>query len=146
MILDSQSAPSNPTGHIHLYEAIPSSHVPPFLQGLLLQSSISINNKVFWFKEWTYYIKCSVLFWVQSILISQSNPLKPIRHAHVYDATPSWQTPPLLQGLSIQSSISMKWKSNDNPLSFISIRDKPFGKQDATPTWKCLYQMSKTII
>ena len=43
-------------------------------------------------------------FW--TILISQSVPLNPGGQRHSYEAIPSWHVPPLLQGLSLQSSIS----------------------------------------
>ena len=40
-ILVSQSSPVKPSGQSHVYEAIPSVHVPLLLQGLSLQSSMS---------------------------------------------------------------------------------------------------------
>ena len=42
-VLLSQSVPAKPKGHLHLYDAIPSMHVPSLKQGLALQSSISEN-------------------------------------------------------------------------------------------------------
>ena len=45
-ILFSQSAPENPVGHLHLYDVIPSIHVPSLKQGFDLQSSISENYQL----------------------------------------------------------------------------------------------------
>ena len=42
-LLLSQFVPAKPKGHLHLYDAIPSMHVPSLKQGLALQSSISEN-------------------------------------------------------------------------------------------------------
>ena len=40
-VLISQSVPVNPAGQVQVYEAMPSTHDPPLLQGFPLQSSIS---------------------------------------------------------------------------------------------------------
>ena len=40
-ILISQSVPLNPLGQMQSYDAIPSTHFPPLLQGFSMQSSIS---------------------------------------------------------------------------------------------------------
>ena len=55
-------------------------------------------------------LKFLLIFKSMAILVSQSYPLNPAGHAHVYEATPSWHVPPLLQGSPIQSSISENYK------------------------------------
>ena len=57
-----------------------------------------------------YFLNYLWNFKSMAILVSQSNPLNPAGHSHVYEATPSWHVPPLLQGSPMQSSISEIYK------------------------------------
>ena len=70
----------------------------------------------------------TVLFdikWIKhigNILISQSCPLKPFGQMQVYEAIPSSHVPPLLHGVSIQSSMSEMYQMNSLPNDASSYR------------------------
>lgn len=132
-ILISQSDPLNPIGQVHVYEATPSLHAPPLLQGFSTQSSISrywihyphlivISIKMKEIRIWIYFTGASVhrhflsfiyggnfdtmKKYLKNILILQSSPINPWAQLHVKEFAPSTHTPSFLQGLDLQSSIS----------------------------------------